>query len=499
MADDLKQKAMSGARWGFAENLLSLAVTFVVAFVLQRWFLSSHEFGLIGHLAIFIAISISFIDSGFSAAIIKKPEPTAKDLSTTFVTNLLISLLFFGILQIAAPYVASYFEEPELQKLLRVLSLVLIINAVSIIQRVLLVKAVDFRSLTVCSVTASLSSGIVGIWMAFRGYGVWSLVGQQISRQAVNTIMLWIVGHWRLSFAFSKASFKDLFSYGSNVLLTGLLDTIFKNIYFPVIGKGFGTDVLGQYTGAEKYSNVTSNNLSQVVQRVSFPVLSKVQDDLPRLRNAFSTILKVVMAVSVFVAFCLSALSYPFIIGLVGERWALSAHILSIACLAGAFYPAHYLDQNIIQVRGRMRLYLTMDILKKVLMAISIVVGILCKDLDILLWGMVAASVLTLAIYAVVSGRVIGYTPLRQLKDLLPMFLLCVIIAFAVGALAALFIWLCKTNGWYNVTWTNLAACAAATLVGVALMWIVYKIWPQKEIVEIKNLISVWRKADKNK
>ena len=494
MADNLKQKAISGARWGFIENLSYMSVTFIVAFVLQRWFLTSHEFGLIGHLAIFIAVSISFIDSGFSSAIIKKPEPSAKDLSTAFVTNLVISLVFFALLQLAAPLVASYFEEPLLTKLLRVLSVVLIINAISIIQRVLLVKAVDFKSLTVCSVTASVVSGVIGIWMAFKGYGVWSLVGQQVSRQAVNTIMLWIVGHWRISFVFSVQSFRELFSYGSNVLFTGLLDTIFKNIYFPVIGKGFGTDILGQYTGAEKYSNVTSNNLSQVVQRVSFPVLSKVQDDIPRLRNSFRTILKVVMAVSVFVGFCLSALSYPFIIGLVGEQWGLSAHILSIVCLAGAFFPAHYLYQNILQVRGRMRLYLAMDILKKVLLTVSIVIGILCNNLEVLLWGMVAASVLTLAVYAVVTGRVIGYSPLSQIKDLLPMFLICVIVSLGVGVLCAVLIYLCRQSGWYNVTWTNLACCAVSAAAGLGLIWLSYRLWPRKEITEIKNLINFRRK-----
>ncbi|MBR2135746.1 MAG: lipopolysaccharide biosynthesis protein, partial [Bacteroidales bacterium] len=432
---------------------------------------------------------------GFSAAIIKKPEPSRNDLSTTFVTNLVISLVCFGILQVAAPYVASYFDEPQLKALLRVLSLVLIINAVSIIQRVLLVKAVDFRSLTKCSVSASVVSGIVGIWMAFRGYGVWSLVGQQISRQLVNTLMLWIVGSWKASLVFSRRSFRELFSYGSNVLFTGLLDTVFKNIYFPVIGKGFGTDVLGQYTGAEKYSNVTSNNLSQVVQRVSFPVLSKVQDDIPRLKNTFRTILKVVMTVSVMMSFCLSVLSCPFIVGLVGERWAQAAHILSIICIAGAFFPAHYLYQNILQVRGKMKLYLAMDILKKVLMAVSIVIGIVFKDLDILLWGLVAASVLTFVIYAYCSGRVIGYTPLEQLKDLLPMFLACIVISLIVGLVSGTFQVLCFNNLWYDPTWTNLASVAVALIVGALLVVAFWKFLPKKETREIKNLISFWKRG----
>lgn len=499
MADNLKHTAVKGARWGFIENLSSLAVTFIVAFVLQRWFLSPKEYGLIGDLAIFIAISISLIDNGFSAAIIKKPNPTKKDLSTTFVTNLIISLFCFAILQLAAPLVASYFEEPQLEVLLRVLSFVLIINAVSIIQRVLLVKNVDFKSLTKCSLTSSVASGVVGIWMAFKGYGVWSLVGQQLSKQFVNTVMLWIIGRWRISFNFSKQSFKELFSYGSNVLVTGLLDTLFRNIYFPVIGKGFGTATLGQYTSAEKFSNVTSNNLSQVVQRVSFPVLSKVQEDDRRLKNAFRTILKVTMAVSVLLAFWLSAVSYPLIIGLVGEKWAPAANILSIAVLAGAFYPAHYLYQNILQVKAKMRLYLTLDILKKVLMAISIAVGILFKSLNILLWGMVAASILTLIINAYFSGKSIGYTTREQLTDLVPMFLIGFMVSIFMGIMAALFVYFCKALGWYDITWTNLSAVAFATLLGALVMFGVYKLFPRKEIDEIKNLISVWRKSPKER
>lgn len=499
MTDNLKQKAISGARWGFIENFASLAVSFIVAFVLQRWFLSPHEFGLVGELAIFIAISISFIDNGFSSAIIKKPEPTKKDLSTTFVTNFTISLVCFAILQLAAPYVATYFGEPQLEDLLRVLSFVLIINAVSIIQRVLLVKDVDFKSLTKCSVTASVISGIVGIWMAIRGYGVWSLVGQQLSRQGVNAIMLWIIGRWKPSLAFSGKSFRELFSYGSNVLVTGLLDTIFKNIYFPVIGKGFGTATLGQYTNSEKYSSVTSTNLSQVVQRVSFPVLSKVQEDEVRLKRAFRTILKVVMAVSLLISFCLSALSYPFVVGLVGEKWAQAAHILSIICLAGAFYPAHYLFQNLLMVNGKMRQYLAMDILKKVLMVISIAIGIILKDLDILLWGMVAASVLTFVIYAVYSGRVIGYTAWEQIKDLAPTFLICIIVSLAAGIAAAAFRYICIQNLWYDVTWTNLASVGVGLIIGALIVLALYRFLPKKEVAEIKNLLSIGKRKSPDK
>ncbi len=495
MPDNLKHSAIRGARWGFVENLSSLAVTFIVSLVLQRWFLSPREFGLVGHLAFFVAISISLIDSGFSAAIIRKSNPSKVDLSTTFVTNLLISIVLFAVLQVTAPYIALYFSEPLLVKIIRVLSVILIVNAISIIQRVLLIKAIDFKKLTVCSITSSVLSGIVGIFMAMRGYGVWSLVWQQITRQTVNSIMLWIFGSWKIHIAFSRKSFNELFSYGSNVLITGLLDTVYRNIYFPVIGKAFGTATLGQYSNAEKYGNVTSGNLSQVVQRVSFPVLSKVKDSDDRLKNVFRTILKVVMAVSVLASFCVAALATPLIVGLVGEKWALAAHLLSIVCLAGAFYPSHYLYQNLLQIKGKMRLYLALDIFKKLLLTISIAIGLFYRDIDTLLWGMVVASVITLVVFAYFSGRSIGYSIVAQIKDLLPMFLISFIIALVVGVAAALLIYLSRAAGWWNVTWTNLLAVVVSLILGGGLFLLVYKLYPQKEIAEIKNLISVWKKG----
>ena len=490
----MKKAAIKGARWGFIENFSSLAITFVVAFVLQRWFLSPKEFGLIGHLSFFIAISISLIDSGFSAAIIRKKEPLKEDLSTTFVLNLSVSLLCFLLLFFTAPYIASYFEEPQLQPLLRVLSIVLILNAVSIIQRVLIIKAIDFKRLTICSVVSAILSGVVGIGMAFMGYGVWSLVGQQITKQLVQSLMLWILGSWKPSFRFSVKSFRELFSYGSNVMFTGLLDTFFKNIYFPVIGKSYGTAILGQYTTSDKYNNITSYNLSQIVQRVSFPVLSKAQDSDQRLKEVFRTILKVAMFASVFISFFLSAVSRAFIVGLIGEKWLMAASILSITCLAGAFYPAQGLYQNLLQIKGKMRCFLAIEILKKVLMAISIVLGIIFKSLQVLLWGMVAASILTLLVNAYFSGKSIGYSPFAQIKDLLPMFLVSFVVALIGGIVCELFIFLCKSKlGWYDITCTNLCAVALSALFCGGLLYIVYRIFPAKEMVEIKNLLRVWK------
>lgn len=497
MEGSLKNSAVKGARWGFIENISSMAITFAVSFVLARWFLGPEEYGLIGCLTIFIAISISLIDNGFSAAIIRKPQPSREDLSTTFITNFTISILCFGILFFCAPLVADYFNEPKLTGLLRALSFVLIANALSIIQRVLIVKAIDFRRLTICSVTSSLLSGVVGIGMAFRGYGVWSLVGQQLAKQISNSIMLWILGKWRMELRFSVRSFRELFAYGSNVMLTGLLDTVFKNIYYPVIGKCFSASTLGQYTRADQFANVTSNNLSQIVQRVSFSVLAKTQDSDERMRNAFRTIIKVTTLVSFFAGFWLCAVSHPLVVGLIGAKWAESAGILSIISLAGMFYPLNALNQNILQIKGMMKLYFSLEILKKLLLAVSIVVGMVSGSLRIMLWCMFAVSVAVLLINARYAGRYIGYSLISQLRDILkPLLVSAFSAALMYLVYTLLDILFSRTLLWNDVTWTNLTLAALASGAGGLFAFVVYRLFPGKESVELKNLISVWKSRD---
>ncbi len=502
MGDNLKQTAVSGARWGFIENISSMGITFVVGIILAR-ILSPEQYGLIGDLTIFIAISISLIDNGFSAAIIRKPEPTKEDLNTTFITNLGISIICFIVLFACAPLVSNFFNEPQLTLLLRVLSFILIVNAVSIIQRALIVKSVDFKRLTACTVTSSLLSGIVGIWMALTGCGVWSLVGQQVSKQVVNSIMLWLLGTWKPDWRFSKKSFKELFSYGSNVMITGLLDTIFKNIYYPVVGKSFSIGQLGQYTRADQFSNVTSNNLTMVVQRVSFPVLSKTQDSDERMLNAFRSTIKVTMLISFFIAFWLSAVSQPLVVGLIGMKWLPASYILQIICLAGAFFPIHALNQNILQIKGRMKLYLALEINKKILLAISIAIGIICCNvydkefgLKILLWGMVAVSIIVFFVNAYFSGKYLKYSVWRQTGDIIPSFFISLVVACIIGLITAGCVYLFRIKfGWHSLTLTNLVAVAIGSFTGLLIMAGIYAMFPRKEYDEVKNLIKIWKSA----
>lgn len=497
MADGLKSKAIEGARWGFIENFSSLAVTFIVGIFLAR-ILSPQEYGLIGSITIFIYISISFIDNGLSSALIKKREPDQKDFSTVFLTNLGISIICFVVLYFLSEPIASFFNEAELTKILRVLSIVLIINALSIVQRTLLVKSVDFKRLTLCSLSSAIISGVVGIYMALKGYGVWALVGQQISKQFVNTIMLWIVGSWSFSFSFSFGfypnRFKELFSYGSKILVSGLLDTLFKYLYYPIIGKFFSNAQLGQYTRADQFSNVTSNNISQIIQRVSFPILSQIQDDNERLRNSFRTIVMVCALLSSFLCFWLSGISHPLIIGLIGSKWTMAANILQIISLGGVFVPLHYLNQNILQVKGRMREYLALEIFKKILIILSVIAGI-ALGLNALLWGFVIANTLTYIVFSYFSGKYLNYNFINQFFDILRPMLLALLSAIVCGVTTLVFVWLSKNYlNWYNPTWTNIFSLILGSAIGSFTLYLLYKIFPGKEFKEAIELAKFWKK-----
>lgn len=495
MGDELKSKAVSGARWGFIENFSSLAVTFFVGVVLAR-LLSPEEFGLVGTLTIFIALSISLIDNGFSAALIKKQNPSSSDLKTVFTTNLCMSLLCYALLFVLSRPIADFFSSEELVPLLRVLSIVLIINAFSIIQRVLLVKEVDFKRLTVCSLSSSLLSGCVGIYMAIEGYGVWSLVGQQISKQFFNTLLLWILGKWRFALGFCSSSFKELFAYGSKVLVGGILDTLFKYLYYPFIGRYFSKFDLGQFTRADQFSNVTSNNISQVIQKVSFPVLSKIQDDDERLRNSFRTIVLVSVLISSFLCFWLCSIAQPLLLGLIGEKWTPAVGMLQILSLGGVFVPLHYLNQNILQIKGKMRQYLALEIFKKVLLVLSVVAGIIW-GLEILLWGFVVANTIAYIVFAYYSGVYSGYSVLRQFVDILrPMFVALLSAVVCVFAAVGV-IWFCKSKlMWYDITWTNLLGVLVGTLLALGFIALIYRIFPAKEYTELLNLLKIWKKNE---
>ncbi len=435
----LKQKTISGFFWSFSDNFANQLIHFIVGIILAR-LLSPAEFGLIGMITIFIAVSESFIDSGFSQALIRKKECTVADFSTVFYFNLVVGILFFMILFISAPAIASFFKEPRLMELVRVLGIVLIIDAITAIQRTILTRNIDFKLQTKVSVIATVFSGVVGIAMAFKGFGVWSLVARTLSQRAMNSLLLWIWNKWKPKLLFSLRSFKELFSFGSKLLLSGLIDTIYKNVYYLIIGKYFSAQELGYYTRADSFKNLPSKNLNGIISRVSFPVLSQLQDDPERLKAGYKKLIKTTMYITFILMAGMAATAEPMINVLIGEKWEPAVPYLQLLCFVGAMYPLHSLNLNMLNVRGRSDLYLKLEIIKKILAIPTILIGIIW-GIKVMILGMWVNSIISYYLNSYYSGRLVSYPICEQLEDIVPSLYIALfmgVIVFIIGKLIPL-------------------------------------------------------------
>ena len=434
MAGSLRHKAVHGVGWSFIDNIASSGITFLVGLVLAR-LLTPEEYGIMAMIAIFIAVSNSIIDSGFSNALIRKTRIERVDYNTVFYFNLTVSILIYVLLCLAAPAISVFFKEPVLVEVIRIIGWVLIINALAIIPRTQFVREVDFKTQTKVSLISSISSGVIGIGMALGGMGVWSLVGQQLSRQFLNTLFLWVYSKWHPVWEFSTESFKELFGFGSKLLLSGLLDTIYKNIYYIVIGRFYTSAQLGQYTRAEQFKIIFSSNLTTVVQRVSYPVLSSIQEEPERLREAYRKVIKITMLVTFACMLGLAAVAKPLILILIGEKWLPAVYFLQIICFSGMLYPLHAINLNILKVKGRSDLFLKLEIIKKILAIGPIALGVF-GGIECMLWGSVLNSFVAYFLNSYYSADLINYPTVKQIKDILPTFCVSIAVAAAMWGLS---------------------------------------------------------------
>lgn len=479
MSDSLKNKTLKGVRWSFIDNIAGSGITFFVGLVLAR-LLSPAEFGIIGMITIFIAISNSIIDSGFSNALIRKLDATNKDYNTVFIFNLGVSLFLYLLLYVSAPAISRFYNEAQLILVTRGIGLVLICNALGVIQRTLLIKAVNFKTQAKISLIASSGSGIIGIGMAFYGFGVWSLVVQQVSRQFFNSLFLWVFNKWRPAVEFSMKSFKELFGFGSKLMISGIINTVYQNIYYLIIGKFYTSAQLGQYTRAEQFKNIFSENLTSVVQRVSYPVLSSIQNEEERLLAAYRKIIKTTMMVAFGCMLGMAAIARPIILILIGEKWFQAVTYLQIMCFAAMLYPLHAINLNILQVKGRSDLFLKLEIYKKILAVIPVSLGIFF-GIEYLLLGSVFNSFIAFFLNSFYSATLINYSSLQQVKDILPTFLISIITAGIMWTFSFL-------------PWSNWFILILQLSIGILIAWFLYEQSRLSEYLELKSTFLLYIK-----
>ncbi len=429
----LKRKTVDGLLWSFIDTALGQGIQFFVSIVLARLLLP-REFGLIGMILIFIALSEAFINSGFSSALIRKKDCNQSDYSTVFFFNLTAGIVFFLTLFFAAPFISNFFGEPQLKPIVQVLGIVLIIDSVTLIQRTILTRDIDFKLQARVSFIASAGSGLIAIFMAWKGMGVWSLVVQRISRQAINTAFLLFWTKWRPSLIFSFKSFRELFGFGSKLLISNLIDTFYNNIYYLLIGKYFSAQQLGFYTRADEFNRLPSHNLSGIIQRVSYPVLCSIQEDREKLTHTYRRFIRSAMFIAFIVMLLMAAMAEPLIITLIGEKWRESVPYFQLLCFTGMFYPLHVLNLNIIQVKGRSDLFLKLEIIKKVLAIPTIVLGIFL-GIKVMIFGMMANTLIDFYLNNIWSKSLIGYSFKQQVKDILPSLVIAAIVGITVYSL----------------------------------------------------------------
>lgn len=437
MSENLKKDTTKGVFWSLIERFGTQGVQFLVMLVMAR-LLSPNDYGVVGLLVVFVSIAQAFVDGGFSQALIRKKDRTEIDNSTVFYFNIVVSVVIYLIFYLFAPYVSVFYNMPTLTPFMRVICLSIIINAFGVVQRALFNANIDFKAQAKASLIAIVISGAIGISLALRGFGPWALVWQQLSNLIVNTLFLWIYSEWRPLLAYSWKSFKELFSFGSKLLATSLLNAIYNNIQTIVIGKLYSAKSLGLYSRAAHFADLPSQQFTSVFMRVTFPVLCKVQDDMERLTSVYRRMLRVSAYIVFPLLIGMAAVAHPMIEVFIGKQWIECAYMLQIICFAEMWYPIHAINLDILQVSGRSDLFLKIEIYKKIvslsLLALSAPFGIIAMCYSNLL-----SSLICLYINTYYSSKILGISLLSQLKDLFPTITLAIVM-FAIVQIIIFFI-----------------------------------------------------------
>lgn len=416
MEGSLKKQTKQGVVWSAVQRFSTQGIQFLTTIVMARM-LTPADYGLIGMLDIFIAILSVFVDSGFINALTRKQDRTHEDICTVFFFNIGVSLLAYIILFLIAPFVASFYALPQLCIILRLLGLIVIIDSFAAVQMTLMTIKLDFKVQTKVSIISLILSGATGIILAYNNFTYWALVVQALLYGIISTSLFWFYSTWRPSLIFSKKSFNEMFSFGSKILVTSLINTTYGNLYSLVIGKVFSASVLGNYSRANSYANLPSSNITSILQRVTYPVLCKIQDDETLLADAYRKLIKS----STFIIFPLmtglSALAHPFIYIILGAKWSLCAVLLQIICFALMWYPLHAINLNLLLVKGRSDLFLRLEIIKKVIgviiLCISVPFGIIA-----LCYSSIITSIICLILNTYYTGKLIRVGLIQQLADI---------------------------------------------------------------------------------
>lgn len=434
----LSKNIFTSLIWKFLERSGTQLVQLIVSIVLAR-LLSPEDFGVIALVMIFIQIANTFIQSGFNSSLIQKKEADSLDFSSVFWGSLVVSIFLYALLFFSSPFIASYYERPIIEPVLRVLGITLFLGVFNSIQEAFISRNMLFKKLFYRSLGAIIPSGIIGITFAYLGYGIWALVAQQLSNTFFICIIMWYTVKWRPEFLFSFNRLKSLFSYGWKLLVSALIDVGYKNLRSLVIGKMFNPATLAFYTQGNQIPNLIVSNINSSIQSVMLPALSKEQDDLLRIkkmtRRAIVTSSFIILPLMAWLA----AIAEPLVLIVLGEKWLPCVPFLQIYCLIYALWPIHTSNLSAIKAVGRSDLFLKLEIIK-IILGLSILlytVFIYQSPIAIALGGAIA-GIFGSFINAHPNKKLLSYGYLEQMKDILPSFLLALIMGLGLWWLTKL-------------------------------------------------------------
>lgn len=425
--NDLKQKTLSGMFWRFAERSGAQGIQFVVSIILAR-LLTPADYGLIGLITVFTSIALVFATSSFGQALVQKHNADNKDFSSVFFFSLVFSIILYGVLFAAAPVIAGFYDEPKLTAIVRVLSLSVIIGAVNSVQQAYVQKTMQFKRFFWATLGGTVVSAFVGVGMAFKGCGVWALVGQNLSNQLIGIIVLWFTVKWRPDFVFSVKRMKKMFSYGWKLLCSSLLDTVYNNIYSLIIGKFYTASDLGYYNRGKQFPMLIIQNINSAIDSVLFPVLSEMQTDTKRLKST----VRRSMTTSTFIIFPmmagLAAVAKPLTLLLLTEKWLPAVPFIRFCCFTYAFWPVHTANLQAIKALGRSDVFLKLEIAKKIVGVATLIIT-LPFGLTVMMWGRCVSTLISSFINAFPNKKLMNYSYFEQTKDILPAFVLSITMA----------------------------------------------------------------------
>lgn len=412
---ELKDKAISGVKWNAIGRFSTQGVNFVIGLILAR-LLSPSDYGVVGMVGIFFAIAQTFIDSGFGSALIRKNDCTDTDYSTAFYFNILVGLVCCILLCIASPFIADFFNTPILKDLIKVMSLNMLIGSFAIVHGTKLTHAVDFKSQSIVNLLTAVLSGSMGIFMAYKGFGVWSLVFQQLIATILRVLFLYIATKWVPKREFSKDSFKYLFNFGSKILTASLLHTIYANMTTMIIGKFYSAKDLGYYSRGESLATYPSTNITGILQSVTYPVLSKIQEDDEHLIQSYRKLISMTSLVIFFGMFLLAALAKPLIVTLLTDKWLDAVIYLQIFCFAYMFDHICALNLNILYVKGYSNLVLKLEVIKKAI-SISMIIAAVPFGVMAICIARALYTQIAVVINTYYTGKLFGLGYVKQVKD----------------------------------------------------------------------------------